>query len=366
MRIGLVCPYSLTVPGGVQGQVLGLAAAIRKRGYDVRVLGPCDGAPPDAGIIPLGNSLPVEANGSVAAIAPDPACQMRTLRALWDEAFDVVNVHEPFVAGPASTTVITEDAPLVGTFHAAGASSSYRYLGPLIRHFAPRLAAKVAVSRDARTLAAATVPGDYELFFNGVEVDRYAKATPWTTTKPTVLFVGRHEPRKGLAELLQAVALIEEDLAVWVASDGPQTADLRARFGHDERIEWLGRISDTEKASRLAGADVFCAPSLGGESFGVVLLEGMAAGTIVVASDLAGYRNAARPGVEALLVRPGDIAALAEALRRVLHEPFLSAGLVEAGRLRAEHFAMDRLADLYLDLFDRVLRERGRRRRRTW
>ena len=242
MRIGLVCPYSLTVPGGVQGQVLGLAAAIRQRGYDVRVLGPCDGAPPDAGVIPLGNSLPVEANGSVAAIAPDPACQLRTLRALWDEAFDVVNVHEPFVAGPASTTVITEDAPLVGTFHAAGASSSYRYLGIPIRHFAPRLAAKVAVSRDARTLAAATVPGDYELFFNGVEVERYAQATPWPTTKPTVLFVGRHEPRKGLAELLGAVALIEEDLAVWIASDGPQTADLKARFGHDA-------------AHRVAGAD---------------------------------------------------------------------------------------------------------------
>src|SRR5688572_26456350 len=132
MRIGLVCAYSLTRPGGVQGQVLGLGRALRQAGHDVRVLGPCDGAPPDPGVIPLGNSVPIEANGSIAALAPDPACALRTIRALWDEAFDVVHLHEPFAPGPTTTALLIEDAPLIATFHAAGTSAAYRYGGPII------------------------------------------------------------------------------------------------------------------------------------------------------------------------------------------------------------------------------------------
>jgi phosphatidylinositol alpha-mannosyltransferase len=358
MRIGLVCAYSLTAPGGVQGQVLGLSRSLRAAGHDVRVLGPCDGAPPDPAVIPLGNSIPVEANGSIATLAPDLPAQLRTIRALWDEAFDVVNLHEPFAPSPPATALLIEDAPLVGTFHAAGTSTGYRHLGPLLRWGAAKLAVRVAVSRDARTLAAATIGGRWELLFNGVEVERFAKATPYPTDRPTILFVGRHEPRKGLAQLLEAVGLLREDLAVWVASEGPQTAELRARYGHDGRVEWLGRINDEELASRLRGADVLCAPSLGGESFGVVLLEAMAAGTAVVASDLPGYRNAARPGRDALFSPPGDSQALAAALSRALHEPGLAAELIGAGEARAQAFSMDHLAERYLELFERCLAAR--------
>ncbi len=140
--------------------------------------------------------------------------------------------------------------------------------------------------------------GEYTLLFNGIEVDRFAKAAPWPTDGPTIFFVGRHEPRKGLAVLLDAMRSLPADAHLWVAGDGPQTAQLKATYGHDARIEWVGRIDDDEKASRLRAADVFCAPSLRGESFGVVLLEGMAAQTPVVASDLPGYRNVARSGAE--------------------------------------------------------------------
>ncbi len=365
MRIGLVCAYSLTVPGGVQGQVLGLSRALRAAGHDVRLLAPCDGAPPDPAVIPLGNSVPIEANGSIASLAPDASAQLRTIRALWDESFDVVNLHEPLAPGPTMTTLFVEDAPLVGTFHAAGTSASYRFAGPALRMVADRLAVRCAVSRDARDLAASVLGGQWELLFNGVEVERYAKATPWPTERPTVLFIGRHEPRKGLAQLLRAVALLPDDVTVWVAGTGPQTDELRARYGADTRIEWLGRISDDEKFSRMRGADVFCAPSLGGESFGVVLLEAMAAGTAVVASDLPGYRNAARLGTDALLTPPGDIEGLARALRRVLHEPGLADDLVAAGESRAEAFAMDRLAERYLDIFERVQGQRRVPRRRV-
>src|SRR5215213_1060205 len=213
MRIGLVCAYSLTVPGGVQGQVLGLSRALRTAGHDVRVLAPCDGAPPDPAVIPLGNSIPVEANGSIATLAPDLPAQLRTIRALWDEAFDVVNLHEPFAPGPTATAIMVEDAPLVGTFHAAGTSTSYRYFGPILRWWASKLAARVAVSRDARALAGSTIGGPWELLFNGVEVERFAKATPTPSDRPTIFFLGRHEPRKGLAQLLDAVRLLDEDVS---------------------------------------------------------------------------------------------------------------------------------------------------------
>ena len=356
MRVGLVSPYSLTRPGGVQGQVLGLARSLRLLGHDVRVLGPCDGAPPEAGIIPLGNSMPIEANGSIASLAPDPSAQMRTIRALWDENFDVVHLHEPFAPGPTSTALLIEDAPLVGTFHAAGSSAPYRYLQPVLRYFADWLSVRVAVSKDARALAAAAIGGSFELLFNGVEIDRFAHATPWPTTVPTITFLGRHEPRKGLVQLLQAVQDLPGELAVWVMSDGPQTAQLQEQFSRDPRIEWLGRISEEVKAQRLAGADVFCAPSLGGESFGVVLAEAMAAGTAVVASDLAGYRNAARPGREALLVTPGDVAALTVALADVLGDAGHRARLVEAGWERAQQLSMHRLAACYEELYQEALR----------
>lgn len=362
MRIGLVCAYSLTTPGGVQGQVLGLSRALRAAGHDVRLLGPCDGAPPDPAVIPLGNSVPVAANGSIASLAPDPAAQLRTIRALWDEAFDVVNLHEPLAPGPTLTTLFVEDAPLVGTFHAAGTSASYRVFGQSLRLVADRLTVRCAVSRDARDLAAAVLGGQWELLFNGVEVERYAKATPWPTERPTLFFVGRHEPRKGLHRLLEAVALLDEDLSVWVAGTGPQTDELQRRFAGDPRVEWLGRISDEEKFSRMRGADVFCAPSLGGESFGVVLLEAMAAGTVVVASDLPGYRNAARPGVDALLIPPGDVESLVRGLRRVLGEPGVVGDLVGEGEQRAADFSMGRLAERYLEVFEAC---QGRRRPRA-
>jgi phosphatidylinositol alpha-mannosyltransferase len=351
VRIGLVCPYSLTLPGGVQGQVLGLARSLRALGHEARVLGPCDGPPPDAGVTPLGACIPLAANGSVAPIAPDLPCALRTIRALRDEGFDVVHLHEPLVPGPCMTAGLMASAPLVGTFHAAGTSASYRWAGGPLRWLAGRLDRRCAVSDDARRLAESHLGGSYDLVFNGIEVERFAKATPWPTEGPTILFLGRHEPRKGLAVLLEAMAELPPDLHLWVASDGPETTRLRAATADDPRVEWLGRLGDEEKARRLRAADVFCAPSLHGESFGVVLLEAMAAATPIVASDLPGYRNVARPGVEALLVPPGDASALAAALREVLTSAPCAGALVAAGEARAEALSMDRLAERYLELY---------------
>jgi phosphatidyl-myo-inositol alpha-mannosyltransferase len=355
VRIGIISPYSLSLPGGVQGQILGLARALRAAGNDVRVLGPCDGPPPDAGVTPLGNSVPTMANGSVAPIAPDPSAQLRTIRALRDEAFDVVHVHEPLCPGPTQTAMFFKTAPLVGTFHAAGSSKAYSWFSPGVKWLSKKLDLRLAVSEEAEAMARQALGGTYTVLFNGVEIETFAKATAWPTNGPTVFFIGRHEPRKGLAVLLEAMTELPAEVHLWIAGDGPETDQLRQRVAGDARIEWLGRISDEEKASRLRAADVFCAPSLGGESFGVVLLEAMAADTAIVASDLPGYSNVARLGRDALLVPPGDSAQLAEGLRRMLTDASLAAQLVASGGQRAQELSMERLAESHLALYRTII-----------
>ena len=356
MRIGLVCPYSLTIPGGVQSQVLALARTLRGIGHDARVLAPCDGPPPDAGVTPLGKSVPTASNGSVAPLAPDPAAQLRTIRALRDEQFDVLHLHEPLCPGPTMTALLFRNAPIVGTFHRSGDSAAYSMAKPLVRWISRGLEVRCAVSPEARDTAQRALGGDYELLFNGIEIERFAKAEPHPTDGPTIFFVGRHEERKGLAILLEALRLLPNDVRVWVASDGPLTEALRSRYSADPRIEWLGRLSDDAVASRLAGAHVFCAPSLRGESFGVVLLEAMAAGAAVVASALDGYRNVATDGVDAMLVPPGDVEQLGTALASVLGDEGRRAELVEAGERQAQRFSMTTLAEEYVERYTRIAR----------
>ncbi len=355
LRIGMVCPYSVGVPGGVQGQVMGLARVLRRMGHEVRVLAPCDGPPPATFVTPLGNSIPTAANGSVAPIAPDPSCALRTIRALRDEAFDVLHLHEPLAPGPTMTSLFLDIAPVVATFHAAGDSASYRIFTPVVRSLASQIDARVVVSKDALALAGRYMPGEYEVLFNGVEVERYRTAEPFKTDAPTIFFCGRHEERKGLGILLDALATLPPDVRCWIASEGPETAALQARYAGDPRIEWLGRISDDEKIARLKGATVFCAPSLHGESFGVVLIEAMAAGTPVVASSLPGYQNVATNDLDAILVPPGDVQALAGALSRLLFDRPVAERLRVAGSTRAAEFSMEALARRYVEIYERVI-----------
>lgn len=351
-----MCPYSLNLPGGVQAQVVGLGQALRASGIDARVLAPCDGPPPDGSVTPLGKSVPLASNGSMAPIAPDPACALRTIRSLRDEDFDVVHLHEPLVPGPTMTALVFTEAPTIGTFHRAGEIGLYKGLRPAARWFIGKLSRRCAVSEDALTTAREVLGGEYELLFNGIDVAGFAKADPWPTEGATIFFIGRHEPRKGLAVLIDAMRRLGPDVRLWVGSDGPQTERLKQQTAGDPRIEWLGRLSDAEKARRMRASDVFCAPSLHGESFGVVLLEAMAASTPIVASDLPGYRNVARPGAEALLVPPGDPVALARALGTALTGGPKIDELVVSGDCRASHFSMERLAECYVGLYSQVTR----------
>jgi len=355
LRVAIVCPYSLTIPGGVQGQVLGLARALRRRGHEVRVLGPCDGAPPETYVTPLGDSLPTAVNGSIAPLAPDPSAALRTIRALRDEAFDILHIHEPLSPGPSLTCLLMRSAPIVATFHAAGDSASYRYLNSVVRNLANKIDLRIAVSKDALELAERYLGGEYEVLPNGVELDRFLKGDVQPARDRAIFFCGRHEPRKGLEVLLKAHHELSSDVELWIASDGPETARLQRDWKGDPRIRWMGRISDSEKESLLRRAAIFCAPSLGGESFGVVLLEAMASGATVVASSIEGYQNVATNGVDALLASPGDPVALQECLRVALGDEDLRNRLTEAGRRRASEFSMDALADSYITAYRRVL-----------
>jgi phosphatidyl-myo-inositol alpha-mannosyltransferase len=316
---------------------------------------PCDGPPPEPGVTAVGGSVRLSSNGSIAPIATGKAAAGHTLEALRVFAPDVVHVHEPLVPGTSQAALLAAEAPLVGTFHASYSETNrwYQFFRPPLRRFLEHLVVRTAVSDAAREMAEEAFGGTYHVLPNGVEIERYAGATPTTSAHAAIFFVGRHESRKGLAVLLDAFAGLDRDAVLWVAGDGPQTDELRAR--DVPGVEWLGRISEAEKVARLRGAAIACFPSVANESFGVVLLEGMAAGVPVVASDIDGYRNVVRADVEALLVPPGNPAVLRDALRRVLDEPALAAKLVDAGCERAAEFSMTRLAERYLPLYEQAV-----------
>ena len=359
MRVVMTCPYSLSRPGGVQGQVLGLARELRRHGVDVRVLGPCDGPPPEPGVTCVGPTVEWDSNGSVAPIAPGRQTARRTAEALRTIEPDLVHLHEPAVPGPCLSALIGFDGPMVATFHASG-ELLHQWSRPALRALMNRVLFRVVVSESAKDTALENWTGEddqYVILWNGIDVETWAAATPAPSDRPAVFFVGRHEPRKGLSVLLDAWPDLETDAVLWVASTGPQTDELRGR--NVAGVEWLGRITDAELHQYMRGATVFCAPSVGGESFGVVLLEAMAAGTPIVASAIDGYENVARNGREAALVPPGDPNALRAALDRVLTDAELRRTLVEGGRSRAAEFSMANLATRYIDLYERTLAARA-------
>jgi phosphatidylinositol alpha-mannosyltransferase len=358
VRVCVVTPYDLSHPGGVNRHALGLAAALARLGHAARVVGPASGAAPE-GCDAIGRPVPVPANGSVARIGLVPPAG--ALRDYLDAGgFDLVHVHEPIVPGLARHALRFARVPVVATFHA----NDEREL-PLVR--ALRAAASgalarvdfgIAVSRAAKAFSRAIYRGRTAVVPNGVDLARFAPpeggARAVRPAPPRVLFVGRFgEPRKGFRLLLEAVALLRargEEVAVDVVGAGPAGRFERAarRVG----VRFHGRLPDAALAARYRAAGVLCAPSLRGESFGMVLVEAMAAGCPVVASALPGYEEAARGA--ALLVPAGDAAALAAALRRAILDEDLRAALVRRGRARAAALSWSRVAARVLEVYRRA------------
>ncbi len=367
----MVCPYSLSRPGGVQGQAIGLSRALGARGHSVSLLAPDDGhrvglseALDAQGVATyvVGRSTAVRANGSVAPLALSPGTALRVDRWVARLRPDVVHLHEPMAPATGYACLVRHRVPTVATFHRSGASPWYRALRPLSAWAVGHVDVRCAVSEAAAATAEAALGGTYEVLFNGIDGERFAGAQAWPTEVPTVLFVGRHEARKGLGVLLEAFAAVPGRACLWVAGEGPETARLRDG-SKDPRVQWLGRLADDALARRLAGAQVLCAPSLRGESFGVDLLEAMAAGCAVVASDLAGYRAAC--GGHAELVPPGDPGALAGELAEALADAEAAtgrsgAGALDAARSHARQWSMSQLAARYEEVYARAVAAVGR------
>lgn len=357
MRLALVCPYSWSVPGGVQAHIAGLAAALRARGHEVEILAPVDGPVPVPGFVRAGRSVPILDNGSIVRVALDPATVRRTARLVRSRGYDLVHVHEPMIPAVSLTALLAARAPLVGTFHMyARRPRWYRPFAPLARHAVPRLHARIAVSEAALRHVSRTCPGEYHVIPNGVDVASF-DCSAEARTGSRLLFIGRAEPRKGLPVLLEAFKRLGGSPTLDLAGVTPR--ELR-RAGVAlpprtlERVRAHGRVSDNERLRLLAATDVLCAPSLEGESFGIVLVEGMAAGLPVVASAIPGYVDVLPPAC-GKLVPPGNAAALAAGLDELLADAALRAKLGAAGRLEARRFDWSRVCEEILAVYEEAL-----------
>jgi phosphatidyl-myo-inositol alpha-mannosyltransferase len=364
VRVGLVSPYSWTVPGGVNHHVEHLAEELGERGHETWIIAPVGALTParrqvdsrrhkhTERFIPMGNGVPVPTNGSMAYVNFSPQIMTRMDRAIRYGRFDVLHVHEPCTPMVAMMSVLMAASPVVATFHAALEKSAfYDYGRVAARAVMRRLDVRVAVSEAARSFPESRFPGEFRIVPNGVPVEDYVPARSAVKTRGRILFVGRAEPRKGLGVLLQAFTLLRKRVphATLVVAGATRRQVLETeRNGIPTDltgVEALGWVDDHDKVEQLGEAEILCAPSLAAESFGIVLAEGMAAGVPVVASDLAGYRAVLRDGAAGRLSPPGDPVALADALFELLNDEDERRRLRAAGIAAAEELSWVRITD---------------------
>lgn len=369
MRIVQICPYSWNAHGGVQAHVRHLADELRARGHDVLVLAPGREATAEPFVRFVGRPTRIRFNGSVAPLCIDPF-SAAVIRDAFDEFEpDVIHVHEPFAPSASLLGVLCADAPVVATFHAyyerfTVHGGIYTAFSQLMRPIRSRIAHRIAVSRAAhRTMAARLGSAHSSIIPNGASIEHFGRAAPADLPPGRrMLFVGRLEPRKGFRHAVDAFAELGaryDDLRLVVVGEGPQGAHVRRLpRALRSRVDMIGCASHEALPTYHAASDLFLAPATGRESFGIVLVEAMAAGLPVIASDLPGYSEVVRHEREGLLVPAADPDALAAAAARVLDDRALATRLAMAGRLRARAFAWPRIAARVERVYARVIRER--------
>ena len=367
MKIGLVTPYVYPLPGGVNQHVRHLYENLRLRGHDVRILTSSHGLQraSEGDVIRIGKGFSVPSNGSVGTITISPRYVSQVQEVLDRERFDLLHFHEPFVPFLSLVVLRQSTSVNIATFHAYGGfSAAYEFGSKVMSSYAERLHGRIAVSAAARHFIDRFFPGDYKVIPNGVDTAKFARAVPiarWQDGTKNILFVGRFEPRKGLLDLLKAYRLLRKtgcQCRLLIVGGGPQEREARryvliSRLGG---VEFLGRVSDEERDALFKTADVYCSPATGRESFGIVLLEAMAAGTAIVCSDIHGYKGVARRDREALLVPPHDSKDLAAALGRVLGDDELRARMGASGVERAAEFSWERVTAKVEDYYGFVIR----------
>ena len=356
MRIALVCPYAWDEPGGVQVQVRELGERLRRQGHEVLALAPASHRPSEPWVMGVGSTVSLPYGRTRAPISPWLGTRRRVREVLRAFAPDVVHVHEPF-APSASMFAIGAGPPVVATFHSGiDRSLLYDAAGPALRRTARRIAVRIAVSERAAAVARRRLGGSYVVIPNGVDVARFARAEPADLGDGTkLLFVGRLHARKGFAVAVAAFATLapeHTDLQLVVAGEGAEASAVdRLPGALRGRVRMLGTVPNQELPPIHAACDVFLAPNTGGESFGVVLTEAMAAGLPVVASDIPGFDEVVTAGTDGVLVRPGDVNALAVAVGTLLDDPETAARLAGNARVRAASadwaVVVDRLEEVY-------------------
>ncbi|MHB8512495.1 MAG: glycosyltransferase family 4 protein [Actinomycetota bacterium] len=360
MRVVLVCPYAWTTPGGVAHHIANLRDRLQARGHEVRIIAPADG-PVDAGVIDVGRSVRVSYNGSVAHLAFGPRITARVRVALRRASPDVIHVHEPFVPSASMLATIAAKVPVVATFHTASESSrAARVARVPLRALTRKIVVKIAVSDAARKTAERTIDGPFRIVPNGIDLSQFQHVLPFDPRTQTVLFYGRLEKRKGARVLCESFASLKQlqpDAKLIIVGDGPDRKHCEQSIPESLRgdVSFLGQISDEAKAAVIGQASVVALPALGGESFGIVLLEAMAAGRPVVATNIPGYAAVARDGIEALLVTPNDPDGLAAAMSKLMDDPSLARSLVAGGFERAREFDWDHVVEGVEDAYRAAL-----------
>ncbi|WP_430332248.1 glycosyltransferase family 4 protein [Rhodococcus sp. ACT016] len=363
MKIGMVCPYSFDVPGGVQAHVVELAEVFIERGHKVSVLAPAsDGTELPDFVVSAGRAVAIPYNGSVARLTFGPVSYARTRRWIAENDFDVLHIHEPNAPSLSMLAMKIAEGPIVATFHTSTTKSLVlsTFQG-VLQPYLEKISGRIAVSELARRWQVESLGSDAVEIPNGVDVPAFATAAPlpgYPRPGKTVLFLGRYdEPRKGMAVLLGALPTLVEkypDLEVLVVGRGDEDK-LRKEAGRYARhLRLLGQVSDEEKASALRSADVYCAPNLGGESFGIVLVEAMAAGAPVVASELDAFRRVLRDGTAGLLVPIGDSAALAAAIDTVLGDEDRRRALTDVASAVVAEYDWPVVAEQILRVYETV------------
>jgi phosphatidylinositol alpha-mannosyltransferase len=383
VRIALLSPYSWTYPGGVTRHIEALASELRDAGQEVRILAPFDpddgrarrthrGARPQRqtppeGFVSLGRSIGLPANGAVSNMALTPHAVFAMRRELRERGYDVVHIHEPVVPTLSWDALLSlGELPLVGTFHTYSENPVTNGIAAVAlggRRRMNRLHVRIAVSEAAAWTARRFYGGRYRIIPNGVHLQsgagERAVAADADATRPAplrILFIGAAVERKGLPILLRAFEALREHVPATLTLVGSSTQEVEHMLLDGRGVRALGKVSEERKLEELARADVVCAPSLHGESFGMVLTEAFAAGAPVVASDIPGYRDVVRDGVDGLLTPAGDALALAEALRRVALDEPLRTRMARDARERAERFAWPNVAAEVLDCYEQAQR----------
>ena len=365
LRIGIACPYSFDVPGGVQSHIKDLAEALIELGHSVSVIAPADeDLPLPPYVVPAGKAIAVPYNGSVARLAFGPISANRVRRWLRDGGFDVLHVHEPSVPSLSLRACWAASGPIVATVHTAMSKSRVLLATqPVLRTALEKINGRIAVSEAARSTFVEHLGGDAVLIPNGVTTRRYLHGDPldgWPGEGGAIGFMGRmSEPRKGLPVLLKAFEILAQDrpgLRLLIGGNG-DIGEQRDRLPAHlrDRAVFLGEVSEADKLRLLHSVDVFCSPNTGGESFGIVTAEAMAAGAPIVASDIPAFRAVLREGAAGELFANGDPAALAKAAARLLDDPARRAELSVAALDAVAEYDWGTVAKKVLSVYETVV-----------